>query len=85
MTTVTGWLDCARCKRPMTMVDSRECADGPVWRCLKCPTPDERGELRSAEDRMPQRRSWQIGRVASESKRLRKSLTGRIRMKQAAD
>jgi hypothetical protein len=40
MATVADWPDCARCKRPMTMVDSRECADGPVWRCLKCPTPD---------------------------------------------
>jgi ribosomal protein L37AE/L43A len=57
MATVADWPDCARCKRPMTMVDSRERADGPVWRCLKCPTPDERGKLRSAEDRLPQRRS----------------------------
>jgi hypothetical protein len=31
MATVADWPDGERCKRAMTKVDSRNCADGPVW------------------------------------------------------
>jgi len=34
---------CARCSA-QTLVASRECADAPLWRCLKCSTPEERDD-----------------------------------------